>query len=65
MILLGERSLRYALRESEIHCLQEGNHQGFDNHLLEPRNVVASHVQTVQRCERLGEIPHFYYHEAA
>ena len=65
MILLGERSLRYALREYEIHCLQERNHQGFDNQLLEPPNILASDRQAVQRRERLGGMLSFYYREAA
>ncbi len=65
MILLGERSLRHALHEYEIHYLQERNHQGLDNYLSEPSNVVASHGQAVQRRERLGGMLSFYYREAA
>ena len=65
MILLGERSLRHALREYEIHYLQERNHQGLDNQLLEPPKVVPSHTQAVQRRERLGGILSFYHCEAA
>ena len=65
MILLGERSLRHALREYEIHYLQERNHQGLDNQLLEPLKVVASHKQAIQHRERLGGMLSFYHREAA
>ena len=65
MILLGERSLRHALREYEIHYLEERNHQGLDNQLLDPPKVLASHKQTVRRRERLGGMLSFYHREAA
>ena len=58
-------TLRYALREYEKHYLQQRNHQGLDNHLLEPPNVVALHRQAVQRRERLAGMLNFYYREAA
>jgi transposase InsO family protein len=65
MILLGERSLRRALREYSTHYLSERNHQGVGNQLLEPRNVVAFAPEPVQRRERLGGMLSFYYREAA
>ncbi len=65
MILFGERSLRRALREYGIHYLSERNHQGVDNQLLEPSNVVDFHTGTIQRRERLGGMLSFYYREAA
>ena len=65
MILLGERSLRHALHEYEIHYLQERNHQGLDNQLLEPPKAAPSHTQAVQRRERLGGMLSFYHREAA
>ncbi len=54
MVLNGERSLRHVLSEYEICYLHERNHQGLDNQLLEPPNVVALHRQAVQRRQRLG-----------
>jgi len=65
MIFFGERSLRYALREYEIHYLQERNHQGLDNQLLELHKVVSPYRQPVQRRERLGGMLSFYHREAA
>ena len=65
MILLGERSLRHALHEYQIHYLQERNHQGLDNQLLELVKVVPSHRQAVQRRERLGGMLSYYHREAA
>jgi transposase InsO family protein len=65
MILLGERSLRRALREYSTHYLSERNHQGMDNQLLEPSNIVAFSTRRVQRRERLGGILSFYHREAA
>ena len=65
MILLGECSLRHALHKYEIHYLQERNHQGLDNQLLEPPKVVASHTRAVQRRERLGGMLSVYHREAA
>ena len=65
MILLGERSLRHALHEYRIHYLQERNHQGLDNQLLEPPKAIPSHTQAVQRRERLGGMLSFYHRQAA
>ncbi len=65
MVLLGERSLRRALSEYEIHYLRERNHQGRDNRLLESPNVVDLHAGTIKRRERLGGMLSFYYREVA
>lgn len=65
MILLGERSLRCALREYSTHYLSERNHQGVDNQLLEPTSVVAFSTGPVQRRERLGGMLSFYHREVA
>jgi putative transposase len=65
MVLLGERSLRRALSEYEIHYLRERNHQGRDNRLLESPNVVNLYTGTIKRRERLGGMLSFYYREAA
>ncbi len=65
MILLGERSLRRALGEYSTHYLSERNHQGVDNQLLEPSNVVDFSTGPVQHRERLGGMLNFYHREAA
>ncbi len=65
MILLGQRSLRRALREYSTHYFSERNHQGVDNQLLESSNVVAFSTGPVQRRERLGGMLSFYHREAA
>jgi hypothetical protein len=65
MILLGERSLRRALREYSTHYLGERYHQGVGNRLLEPFNIVAFSKEPVQRRERLGGMLNFYHREAA
>lgn len=65
MILLGERSLRRALREYSAHYLRERNHHSVGNQLLEPSNVVTFSTDAVQRRERLGGMLSFYHREAA
>jgi transposase InsO family protein len=65
MILIGERSLHRALREYRIHYLSERNHQGVDNQLLTPCNVVPFPTGSVHRRERLGGMLSFYHREAA
>ncbi len=65
MILLGERSLRRALHEYITHYLRERNHQGVDNQLLEPSNVVAFPTEPIQRRERLGGMLSYYHREGA
>ena len=64
LILFGERSLRHALREYSRHYLSERNHQGVDNQLLEPTNVVAFSTEPIRRRERLGGLLSFYHREA-
>jgi hypothetical protein len=59
LILFGARSLRQVLREYSMHYLSERNHQGMDNQLLEPPNVVAFSTAPVQRRERLGGLLSF------
>jgi putative transposase len=56
MILLGEGSLRRALRQYEAHYHEERNHQGKNNVLLFPLPTrAAREEQEKVRCrERLG-----------
>ena len=65
LILFGERSLRHALREYSTHYLSERNHQGVDNQLLEPTNVIAFSTAAVHRRERLGGMLSYYHREDA
>ena len=56
LILLGEGSLRRALRHYEAHYHEERNHQGKDNVLLFPlpTPAVGGKQDKVRRRERLG-----------
>jgi putative transposase len=65
MILVGEASLRRALKEYGAHYQSERNHQGVGNRLLEPLAMVGSTDEPVQCLERLGGMLNFYYREAA
>src|ERR1039457_6492497 len=66
LILLGEGSLRRALRHYEAHYHEERNHQGKDNVLLFPLPTQVRGEQEKVRCrERLGGLLKYYEHEAA
>ena len=65
MILLGEASLRRALRAYVAHYQTERNHQGVGNRLLEPLSNVGSANDPIHCRERLGGMLNFYYREAA
>ncbi len=67
LILFGERSLRIALHDHQIHYHAERNHQGKGNVLLLPtatrtKNRVGGSVHCK---ERLGGLLKYYYREAA
>jgi putative transposase len=65
IILLGERSLRRALRVYVEHYHAERNHQGKSNVLLFRRVVATRRDEPVQCRERLGGLLRYYHHEAA
>jgi putative transposase len=66
VILLGECSLRRALKEYVEHYHVERNHQGKGNVLLFPRDTDIPHEpQSVQCRERLGGLLRYYHQEAA
>ena len=57
--------LHLALRDYEIYCLSERNHQGLSNRLVEPSNVVELRTGAIPRRDRLGDLLTFHYREAA
>jgi putative transposase len=67
LILFGERSLKLALRQYEVHYHQERNHQGKQNRLLFPRckGVSVSSHEAVRCKERLGGLLKYYRKQAA
>ena len=67
LILLGEGSLRRALRHYEAHYHEERNHQGKDNVLLFPlpTQAVRGEQEKVRCRERLGGLLKYYEREAA
>ena len=67
LILLGEGSLRRALRHYEAHYHEERNHQGKDNALLFPLPTqgVRGEQEKVRCRERLGGLLKYYEREAA
>src|SRR2546429_3029117 len=67
LILLGEGSLRRALRHYEAHYHEERNHQGKNNVLLFPLPTqgVRGEQEKVRCRERLGGLLKYYEREAA
>src|SRR5437667_7778248 len=64
LILLGEGSLRRALRHYEAHYHEERNHQGKDNLLLFPL-VTRGKQDRVRRRQQLGGLLKYYERGAA
>jgi transposase InsO family protein len=65
MIMLGERSLYYTMRQYLTHYHTERNHQGLDNQLIVREGAVGYHTGPVVRRERLGGLLSYYHREAA
>jgi putative transposase len=65
MVMLGERSLYYAIQQYLTHYHTERNHQGLDNRLIAPEGTVGCHTGHVVRRERLGRLLSYYHREAA
>jgi putative transposase len=63
MIFFGTASLDRALREYEAHYLEERNHQGIGNELIDP--VLGDAEGIVARRERLGGLLNYYYRRPA
>jgi len=65
MILFGEGSVRKAIHEFVVHYHHERNHQGLDNRLIIPEQLVADSAAAVQRRSRLGGMLNYYHRQAA
>jgi putative transposase len=65
MVLLGERSLAYAIQQDLAHYHHERNHQGLDNHLIAPEPEHNDQSGAVVRRDRLGGLLRYYYRGAA
>jgi putative transposase len=64
MVPLGEAHFRRAIAEFVQHYHHQRNHQGLDNALIVPGEVMDSIGKAVRR-DRLGGLLGFYYREAA
>jgi transposase InsO family protein len=65
MVMLGERSLYYAIQQYLTHYHHERNHQGLGNQLIVPEPGIGSDSGQVRRQERLGGLLSYYYRDAA
>jgi transposase InsO family protein len=65
MILVGEGSLRRAVREFVVHYHEERNHQGLGNVLIFPARVQTRHDGRIVCRERLGGLFKYYHRPAA
>jgi putative transposase len=65
MVMVGERSLSYAISQYLTHYHAERNHQGLANQLIAPESDLGSHSGQVRRRERLGRLLSYYYRDAA
>ena len=65
MILFGEGSLRKAVHEFVEHYHCQRNHQGLDNRLILPEQLIGDRAGAIQRRQRLGGMLNFYYRQAA
>ena len=65
MVMLGERSLYYAIQQYLAHYHHERNHQGLDNHLITRNGDVGCSRGPMVRRKRLGGLLSYYHREAA
>jgi len=65
LILFGEQSLRQAISASGEHYHRERNHQGLENKLIDPDEMVGHINGEVQCRPRLGGLLNYYYRSAA
>jgi len=65
MIFFGEDALRNTIREFVAHYHLERNHQGLENRLIVPLEMIGTGTAVVRKRERLGGLLNYYYREAA
>ena len=66
MVLFGERSIHYVLKEYAAHYHLERNHQGVGNKLVFPQPTpVKCNEGKVECRKRLGRLLKFYHQRAA
>ena len=65
MIFFGEDALRNTIREFVTHYHFERNHQGLENKLILPLEVIGTRTASVKKRERVGWLLSYYYREAA
>ncbi len=65
MVMLGERSLYYAIQQYLAHYHYERNHQGLDNHLIAWEEGVGCHMGQLVQRQRLDGLLSYYHREAA
>ncbi|HMF99568.1 MAG TPA: hypothetical protein VKE96_34950, partial [Vicinamibacterales bacterium] len=65
IMLVGEASLRRAVREFADHYHHERNHQGLSNQLLVPLAEQPNHDSHITCRERLGGLLKYYHRAAA
>ena len=65
LILFGHKSLELALKEYVAHYHSERNHQGLNNELIAPDEVVGTVAGEIKNRERLGGLFNYYYRDAA
>src|SRR2546421_7476069 len=63
MIMLGERSLYYAIQQYLAHYHTERNHQGLKNRLIASEGAMGGQMGHVVRRERLGGLLRYYHRE--
>ena len=65
LILVGDGSLRRAVREFMTHYHHERNHQGLDNQLILPVVVQTKRDGRIVSRDRLGGLLKYYHRQAA
>jgi hypothetical protein len=65
MMMLGERSLSYAIQHYLAYYHHERNHQGLGNQRIAPEPEGGRQGSAVVRRDRLGGLLSYYYRDAA
>jgi hypothetical protein len=65
LIFFDEAALRTAVHEYLAHYHTERNHQGLENHLIDPGPEVGQSRGDIHCRERLGGLLRYYHRAAA